>query len=130
MPIINLVPKTKKIEDQIDGLMEQLRARIEALVVERLDVPLLDVIVNLQTCPYRNPDPKAANVILYLETSPGERLETYGPALCHALAHLLSEFELTEEPGTEVWVRSISGAWCLILGPEIKDSTHTPAPAE
>jgi hypothetical protein len=104
--------------------MAQLRPRIEALVVERLDVPLSDVIVNLLSCPYLNPDPKAADLVLYLETSPGETIETQAPALCHALARLLAEFELTADPGAEVWVRFVSGSWCLIVGTAIQYATH------
>lgn len=123
MPIIDLVPKTPVVEDLIYGKMDELRARIQAIVVERLDTLPWDVIVNLRACPYRDADPKGANTVVYLETSPGEKIETMAAALCHALAHLFAEFGLTEEPGTEVWIRYISGAWCLITNGQIVDST-------
>lgn len=123
MPIINIVPKTKKIEDQIDAMMTLLRHRILALVVELLDIPVSDVVVNLQICPYRNADNAGANMVLYLETSPGEKIGNMANLLCHSLANLLVELKLTED-GVEVWVRMVTGSWCLAGSEGIIDTAQ------
>lgn len=120
--MVSLVPSTKAVEDTMNALMDTLRKIIREKICEIGGAPREDVFVNLCCCPYRNPDPDLAEVILYGETSPDEKLEVSADKLCSEVATVLSDFGFTQK-GAENWIRFIPGSWCLIRGGEIVSST-------
>jgi hypothetical protein len=122
MPIINLVPTTYEVEFRLNDLIGTVRDRLKSVICLISDYPIIDVLVNLLYCPYRNADPNSADLIVYAETCPDEKLEARADELRDAVARVLNELGFTTGQGTEVWPRFIPGSWCLIKNDTIVDS--------
>jgi len=130
--LVNIVPKTQKVEDVINEMMVDLRGALDELICRKTQSPEGDVIINLLKCPYRNADPMAADAVIYGETNPSKEFDEAADKLLAETARLLGDFGLTIQVATggiEVWYRRIDGAWAQIQNGRIVDAVwHTGEP--
>ena len=126
MPIVNIVPKSKKVEDALAEKMPELRERVKGAICKISGFPYGDVIVSLCFCPYRNVDPAAADLVLYADICPHDQLEVESNVLCSTVAFILAELGFSSGRGAEVWNRYLPGPWCLVINGEIVDSVSHP----
>src|SRR5881394_2988412 len=99
MPIVKLEPKSPEIEEKLNAIMEDIRRQVKLNICMESGFPERDVLVGLLRCPYRNPDPNAADVVVYIETNPHLDLEQRSTKLVEYIARTLIQSGLSVQIG-------------------------------
>ncbi|HSW90010.1 MAG TPA: hypothetical protein VLH19_04020 [Patescibacteria group bacterium] len=126
MPLVKLEPKSGKVEAELDAKMDVIRQRIKEEIGQVPDFPADDVLVSLEKCPWRNVDPKAADVVIQAATCPHEGLEARSNEICRAVAQVLIEQGFSVGYVTETWMQFIAGPWIQTKDGKETDSVIHP----
>lgn len=121
MPVVTIFPKSREIEDNLEGLMIGLRPVIKGTICRISGFPEHEVIVGLSICLMRDADPIAADIELEVKTCPHEELEARSDELCDALAQLFIANGLSVNRLGEAWVQFRQGSWCQFKDGQITD---------
>ncbi len=126
MPIVNICPKSKSVENVLDDSMSKIRERLKGTICRISGFPKGDVLVNLLACPFRDVDPDSADIVLFIDTCPHEELEAKSDELCRDIADDLTQLGFTVGRGTEIWARFLPGPWYLVKYGKIVESVPHP----
>lgn len=115
MPIVSIVPTSKKIECDLLKNLKTIRDNLKGIISYEWKIDREDIMVNLITCPYTEPDKDMTDVIIYIETTADDILKSLADRLKKRLARSISPYVNS----AEIWIRFMTGSWCMIKGKEI-----------
>jgi hypothetical protein len=126
MPLVNIEPSTKEVEDKLAARIEEIRKWMKDTICEVSGFPRHDVLVNLLRCNARDADPEGADFVVFADTNPNETLEGRANDLCRAIAKVFVDLGLANHLTIEIWPRFLPGPWCLLEKNQITDMVFHP----